>query len=68
MTILYTSHNMQEVEALCHRVIFIHQGRLIAQGSPQDVKRQFKSDTLERVFIHIAQGGELVAAEPPDAR
>ena len=34
LSILYTSHNMAEVEEVCDRVIFIHQGRILAQGSP----------------------------------
>ena len=63
MTMLYTSHNMQEVETLCHRVIFIHHGRLIAEGSPAEVKRRFNTSTLDDVFIRIAQGGELVATD-----
>ena len=66
MTILYTSHNMQEVEALCRRVIFIHRGRLIAAGTPHDIKRQFNSQTLDEVFIQVAKSGELVAVEEPD--
>ncbi len=33
-TILFTSHNMLEVEKLCHRVAIMHKGRLIADGSP----------------------------------
>ena len=63
MTLLYTSHNMQEVETLCPRVIFLHHGRLIAEGTPHDIKRQFKSQTLEDVFIQVAKSGELVATD-----
>ena len=68
LTILYTSHNMQEVETLCHRVLFIHHGRLIAEGEPEAVKRQFKSATLDDVFIQVAKSGELIATDDAHAR
>jgi len=65
LSILYTSHNMREVEALCHRICFLHRGRLIADGSSEDIKRQFNADTLDEVFIRVAQSGELVTKEEP---
>lgn len=37
-TVFYTSHNLGEVEQLCHRVGIIHKGRLIAEGSPGELK------------------------------
>ena len=63
LTILYTSHNMQEVEALCDRVIFLHRGRKIIEGTSQEVMRRFQKESLEKVFIHVARGGELSARE-----
>ena len=56
MTIFYTSHNMQEVERLSDRILFLHRGRLIAAGPPGDVLRQFARDTLERMFVDVARG------------
>jgi ABC-2 type transport system ATP-binding protein len=55
MTIFYTSHNMQEVERLSDRILFLHRGRIIAQGPPRDVLRQFERDTLERMFVDLAR-------------
>lgn len=60
MGILYTSHNMPEVEELCDRIIFIHQGKTIAQGKSEEVLRNFQSKTLEQVFIKIVRSGDLV--------
>ncbi|MCX7697137.1 MAG: gliding motility-associated ABC transporter ATP-binding subunit GldA [Bacteroidales bacterium] len=37
-TILLSTHIMQEVEAICNRVVIIHKGKLIADGSPQDLR------------------------------
>lgn len=62
--ILYTSHNMPEVEEICNRIYFIHEGRLIAQGTPQEVLRSFESRTLDQVFIKIVRSGDLVSRNP----
>ncbi len=60
-TILYTSHNMAEVEQLCDRIIFLHRGRVLACGSPVEVTQEIlKEDreeaALEEVFIRVARG------------
>jgi ABC-2 type transport system ATP-binding protein len=59
-TILLTSHNMIEVEQYCERILFLHHGRLIADGSPAEVLRRFGDDNLESLFLKIAQGGDLI--------
>ena len=64
LTVLYTSHNMAEVEDLCDRVLFLHKGRNIAEGTPAEIRERFKKDSLEKVFIHLARGGELT--DPSD--
>ena len=56
MAIFYTSHNMQEVERLSDRILFLHRGRLIAEGPPGDVLRRFDQDTLEHMFLDLARG------------
>ena len=58
--ILYTSHNMPEVEEICDRIYFIHEGRLIAQGTPIEVLRTFESKNLEQVFIKIVRSGDFI--------
>lgn len=57
LTILYTSHNMKEMEELSDRIIFINKGHLVAEGSPRDIIERFKEDDLEEVFLKIARGG-----------
>jgi len=59
-TVLYTSHNMREVQRMCSRLIFLSHGRVIASGSPIEVTRQILKEhrdapALEEVFIHIAR-------------
>lgn len=55
MTIFYTSHNMQEVERLSDRILFLHHGRIIADGPPGEVLRRFDRDTLEQMFLDLAR-------------
>jgi len=64
ITVLYTSHNMREIEEICDRVIFLHHGRKMAEGPPRDVIARFNQQTLEQVFIRIVRDGELQSAEP----
>lgn len=59
-TIIYTSHNMLEVEALCDEVIFLSHGKVAAKGSPAEILRDASSNSLEDVFIAIARDGELI--------
>jgi ABC-2 type transport system ATP-binding protein len=55
--ILYTSHNMRDIEEVCDRVLFLHAGRILAAGTPDEITRHFQEDDLEDVFIKIARGG-----------
>jgi len=59
--ILYTSHNMPEVEELCNRIYFINEGRMIASGTPAEVLKSFDSPTLDQVFIKIVRSGDIVS-------
>jgi ABC-2 type transport system ATP-binding protein len=60
MAILYTSHNMAEVEMVCDRILFIHHGEKKAEGTTKEVLEQFKTQNLEQVFIRIARSGDLL--------
>ena len=58
-TILYTSHNMHEVERMCDRILFLSNGSIIATGTPIEVTRTILNEdrsapALEEVFIRIA--------------
>ncbi|RJP74776.1 MAG: ATP-binding cassette domain-containing protein [Candidatus Zixiibacteriota bacterium] len=50
-TILFSTHVMREAERLCDRVGIIHRGRLAAQGTLEELRRQFGSPDLEEVFV-----------------
>lgn len=54
-TILWTSHNMREIETMCDRVIFLARGRIVADDTPANLKRSFGKQDLEEIFITIAK-------------
>jgi ABC-2 type transport system ATP-binding protein len=62
LTIFYTSHNMAEVERLSTRIAFIHHGRIIADGSPDQVLREHNKTSLEEFFLTLAREGEAAPA------
>lgn len=59
VTMLYTSHNMDEVEELCDRVIFINKGKITDDGAPQELIKKYGRRDLNDVFLDIARGRTL---------
>ncbi len=55
MTMIYTSHNMRDVEVVCDRVVFMREGRALAEGTPRQLLEQVGEASLEEVFIHFAR-------------
>ena len=55
-TILLASHNMNEVERLCERVIIMKKGRVEDDDTPQRLLAHYGRTTLEQVFLDVARG------------
>jgi ABC-2 type transport system ATP-binding protein len=53
VTVLLSSHNMLEVEYLCERVALVNRGRIVAEGSPDDLKAENDVQNLEEVFAKV---------------
>ena len=53
-SILWTSHNMREIEAMCDRVIFLSHGKIVASGTQENLQKQFGKPNLEEIFIQLA--------------
>jgi ABC-2 type transport system ATP-binding protein len=64
-SILYTSHNMRDVEEVCDRVVFMHQGKVLFVGTAAEILSHFQEESLESLFIRVARGGEVEAAADP---
>ncbi len=56
LSILYTSHNMRDIEEVCDRLIFLHGGKVLAEGTPGEVHSRFNRNSLEDLFIGVARG------------
>jgi ABC-2 type transport system ATP-binding protein len=69
--ILWTSHNMYEVEEVCDRVLFLSHGRVLLQGDPRHLPREHGAATLEELFIRLASTSRvqpgLPLAEPQES-
>jgi len=55
LSILYTSHNMKEMEEMSDRIIFLQRGRIVAQGTAQEIVARFGQQDLEEVFLKLAR-------------
>ncbi|MHB1616357.1 MAG: ABC transporter ATP-binding protein [Metallibacterium sp.] len=60
--VLFSSHIMQEIAALCDRIIVIARGRVIAEGSADELRARTGADTLEDAFVSLIGSGEGLAA------
>jgi ABC-2 type transport system ATP-binding protein len=65
-TILLTTHDMGEAEALCHRIAIVDKGKIVALDAPEALKRLIPRNghepTLEEVFLELT-GNKLVVEE-----
>ena len=57
-TVLYSTHYMEEAEFLCDRIIMIHKGKVIAQGTPTQLKEQTKTTNLRDTFLSLIENNE----------
>jgi ABC-2 type transport system ATP-binding protein len=56
-TIIMSTHQMHQVEALCNRIVLINQGRSVLYGEVDRIKREFGGASLDDVFISVVQNG-----------
>jgi len=53
--VLWTSHNMREVEEVCDRVLFLSRGKTLLEGDPKALPRDYGKTSLEELFITVAR-------------
>ena len=56
--VVLSSHNMLEVEHLCSRLAFIHQGKILIEGEPQELKAKYGALNLEEAFMEVIRKWE----------
>jgi sodium transport system ATP-binding protein len=60
--LLFSSHVMQEVAALCDRIVILGRGRVVAAGTAAELLAQSGASTLEDAFVGLLGSGEGLAA------
>lgn len=58
-TVILSTHIMQEVEAMCDRVIIINKGNIVADAKLKDVQQQYQGQSLETIFRNLTQTSEI---------
>jgi ABC-2 type transport system ATP-binding protein len=53
--LVWTSHNMYEVEEVCDRVLFLSRGKILLEGDPKSLPHEHGKQTLEELFISVAR-------------
>ena len=56
--IIFSSHIMREVERLCTRIVILHRGRILADGSLEELHAQYDHDDFEEVFLDLVRQEE----------
>lgn len=51
--IIFSSHTMQEVERLCDRIIMIHKGSIIEDGSKDSLMQKYSNNDMEEIFLEL---------------
>ncbi|WP_019177220.1 ABC transporter ATP-binding protein [Methanomassiliicoccus luminyensis] len=52
-TIIVSSHNMLEVELICDRIALVNDGRVVEQGTPNELKKKYDASNIEDVFVRV---------------
>lgn len=55
LSILYTSHYLEQAEKFCDRISILHEGKIMTTGQPISIVQENKVDNLETVFISLTQ-------------
>ena len=58
ITIVLTSHYLEEIEALCDRIAVIHKGNIIFEGIIEEMKEQTQKENIEDAFIALIEGDD----------
>jgi homopolymeric O-antigen transport system ATP-binding protein len=66
-TVLFVSHDVAAIRALCSRAILMSHGRIISDGDPADVLNRYQEIVMERERAYDAESEALSEATPPEA-
>jgi len=63
MTILLTTHYLEEADRLASRLVIVDRGRIVAKGSPEDLKSELRGDTVQVELAESANGNAAAAVQ-----
>ncbi|HEX4108213.1 MAG TPA: ATP-binding cassette domain-containing protein [Solirubrobacteraceae bacterium] len=63
MTILLTTHYMEEADRLAHRLAIVDRGRVVAQGTPAELRSDLRGDTIQIELSEVSNGSAAHALE-----
>ena len=52
-TILFTSHDLEEVGYIASRIVFLYKGEILESGSKEELLNKYNFDSLEKLYLHI---------------
>src|SRR5690606_20307369 len=65
MTVFLTTHYLEEADALCDRIAIIDHGRIVAEGTPAELKRDISGDVVTVTLRgDVATAAKLLDAQP----
>lgn len=53
VTVVFSSHDMEEVARIADRMILMHEGKIVAQGQPESLLRQYHAENLESLYLEL---------------
>ena len=54
-TVVYSTHQLSEAQRICNRIIMIHNGKIVADGSPEHLLSQHNMSDLEELYVNLTQ-------------
>jgi ABC-2 type transport system ATP-binding protein len=67
-TVLLTTHYLDEADALCDRILIIDGGKIVAEGTPEELKRRLSGDLVTIEVGDAAPAAAALLQEQPDVR
>ena len=62
-TVVYSTHQLSEAQRICNRIIMIHNGKIVADGSPDVLLSQHKMNDLEELYVSLTQEDAILHLE-----
>ena len=59
-TVIYSTHHLSEAEKICNRIIMIHNGNIVADGTPEELIAQYGFLDLEELYVNLTQEDAVI--------